>query len=534
MEVPELEFLWSYVDHWGKEDPEFPAVYYRGKTYTSQELAEITDRLAKVFLNLGVEKGDRIVTILPSNPEYLFTFIAANKIGAITTPMDVRYRITDLRRFIPHVEPKVVVSMNTSGDNDILASLKELSREPEFTNIKYLMTEPADFGEPFYKLLEQDYPLEAELKEAKDNQHLDEGALIIFTGGTTGIPKAALLSHENVALMCYLEEDFLTGTLTEHGVTGNIKSLAALPPSHVGGTVELIGTALVGKYEMYLLERWSPLEVLQTVQDKGIQFIGGVPVMYAIMVSMEELDQFDLSSVQLSFISGDKVSLELLEGIRAKISPLIVVGYGSTEAGSEVTLTSVGDDLKELARGYVGKPLLGMEIKIVDDDGHTLPPGEEGEILVRGPLTIKGYYKMPEEDRAGFTDEGYCRTGDLGYLTEDGGLYIKGRKKQIIRVGSYTVLPAEVEEVVVKHPHISLAAAIGVPDEIYGEVIWLFVVPVDGKEISEDEIINHCKEQLANYKVPKKVIIRDQIPLTRIGKADRDLLRKEVIASMGK
>ncbi len=532
MAVPELTFLWNYVDHWGRVDPEFPAVNFQGKTYSSAELSAITDQLARALLDLGVRKGDRVVTILPSNPQYVFTFIAANKIGAITVPMDVRYRITDLRRFIPQVSPKVVVSMNAAGDNDILASLKELSGEPGFAGITYLMTEPADFGDSFGELLEKSYPLEEELEAAKKDQQPHEGALIIFTGGTTGIPKAALLSHVNVTLMCYLEEDFLSGILRGRGVTGTIKTVAALPPSHVGGTVELIGTALVGRYEMHLLERWSPLEVLQTIQDQKVQFIGGVPVTYAILVSMKELDQFDLSSVELSFLSGDKVPLELLEGIRARISPLVVVGYGSTEAGSEVTFTDIGDDLKELAKGYVGKPLPGMELKIVDDLGNALPAGEEGEVLIKGPLTINNYYRMPEEDRAGFSADGYCLSGDLGYLTADGGLYIKGRKKQIIRVGSYTVLPAEIEEVVVRHPAVSLAAAIGVPDKIYGEVVWLFVVPKEGCTVGEEEIIALCKEQLAGYKVPKKVNLRQEIPLTRIGKADRELLRKEVVAKI--
>lgn len=532
MALPKFDFLWNYVDHWSQENPDFPAIHFQDRTYTSREVSEITDRVARILLSMGVKKGDRVVTILPSNPEYVFTFVAANKIGAITVPMDVRYRLTDLRRFIPHVEPKVVVSVNAAGENDILASLKELSGEEKFSGIDYLMVEPTDFGRSFHKLLERDYPLETELQEAKKNQDPDEGALIIFTGGTTGVPKAALLSHVNVTMMCYLEDDFLSTILRNRGVSGNIKTVAALPPSHVGGTVELIGTALVGKYEMNLLEKWSPLEVLQTIQDEKISFIGGVPVTYAILVSMKELDEFDLSSVELSFLSGDKVSLELLQGIRTRISPLVVVGYGSTEAGSEVTFTDIDDDLAELARGYVGKPLPGMEVKIVDDEGNTLPPGEEGEVLIKGPLTVNNYYRMPEEDKAGFSADGYCLSGDLGYITEDGGLYIKGRKKQIIRVGSYTVLPYEVEDVVVKHPHVSLAAALGIPDELYGEVVWLFVVPLAGMKVSEEEIIDLCKEQLANYKVPKRVLIRDEIPLTRIGKADRATLRKEVIESL--
>jgi len=529
-EVPRFDFLWQYVEHWSSVDPKYTAMRFGDKAVSTKELNEITDQLAKVFLSFGVKRGDRIVTILPSRPEYIYTLIAASKLSTITVPMDVRYKISDLRRFIFHVEPKVIVAISRVEDNEIAETLKVL--RPELGDIKYIMVEPSDFGTPFEQVLKMKLNLENELKAAKASQSPEDDILIIFTGGTTGVPKASLLSHKNVVSMCAIEGEVLGRYLADKGITGRIKNLAAFPPSHVGGTLELIGTGIVGGQEMILLDHWSPYPVLEITQQEKIPFIGGVPTMYAIILSLPDLDKFDLSSLKIAVLSGEKVSLELLEGIRKKLCDTIVIGYGTTEAGAEVTFTEPSDELSKLAEGYVGKPLPGVEIKIIDEDGNSLPAGEVGEIVIKGPLTSRGYFRQPEENKKGFSPDGFCRTGDLGYLTENKELYITGRKKFTIRVGSYTVLPAEVEEVVFKNPNVAMAAAIGVPHAIYGEVVWLFVAPKFGSTVSEEEIMETCKRELADFKVPRRVVIREILPITRIGKVDRVRLREEAIKSL--
>ena len=523
MQVPRLDYLWQYVEHWAAIDPHFPALRYGEETISAAELAQTVDQTAQALLHLGVTKGDRIVTILPSIPRYVSLFLAAGKIGAITVPLDVRYRAADFRRLVPHVEPRLVISIAGSGDNDIAETLRSLSAEFS-PDIQYYMVKAADFGTSLDAVLAQEFELDADLQLAQASLHPDEASLLIFTGGTTGVPKAALLSHRNIASAIYHELRLIANALAAQGVTGRIKTLACLPPSHVGGTVELIGTGIMGGWRMIMLDHWSPRTVLEVTQKENIPWIAGVPTMYAILLSLPDLDQYDLSAVKLAVLSGEKVSLELLQGIKARICDTLINGYGSTEAGAEVTFTDPADDLAEIAAGYVGQPLPGQEIKIVDFDDAELPPGEEGEVLVRGPMTIKSYYKMPEEDRVGFTPDGWCRTGDLGYLTEDGGLYIKGRKKQVIRVGSYTVLPTEVESVAVQNPNVAMAAAVGVPHEIYGEVVWLAVVPQAGRNVTEDEIIQGCRQELADFKVPKRVIIAEDLPMTRLGKVDRAAL----------
>jgi long-chain acyl-CoA synthetase len=263
--------------------------------------------------------------------------------------------------------------------------------------------------------------------------------------------------------------------------------------------------------------------------ERQIPLCGAVPTMYAILLSLPDLDRFDLSCLKIVFLSGEKVALELLQGVHDRICPHIVVGYGSTEAGAEATFTEPGDALELLASGYVGKPQPGVRIAIVDENDRPLAPGEVGDVLIGGPLTIPGYFRMPEEDAAGFTEDGMCRTGDLGHVTESGALVIQGRKKQIIRVGSYTVLASEVEEVALTQADVAVAAAVGIPHEIYGEVVWLVVAPVEGKEIDVDAVRELCEGQLADFKVPRRIEVRERMPMSRIGKIDRVLLKTELL-----
>jgi len=528
MVLPKFDYLWQYVEYWAEVDPDFPSLRFGNKTISAAEFNQTVRHLAQTFIEHGVKKGDRIVTILPSCPEYVFTYLAANRIGAIVAPLDVRFREAEYRRFIGHVEPKIVILKSAVPGNDIARTIQALSMAFD-PGIRYFIVGENDLGTPFESLLARHFQTDQALAARQALLNPEDGALIIFTGGTTGVPKAALLPHRHISSASYLESEFIIKCLGEKGVSGRIKMTQNLPPSHVGGTIEILSTCIIGGWEQILQEDWHPYTVLETIQTERLALIGGVPTMYAILLSLPDLDRFDLSSLQLAITSGEKVSLELLQGIRAKICGAIANGYGSTETGPETTFTDPSDPIELLADGYVGKPLPGQELKIVDENDHELPAGKPGEILTRGSCSFIEYYKMPDETKAMFTPDGWCRSGDLGYLTEDGGLYIQGRIKQIIRVGSYTVLPTEIEEVVIQHPKVALAAVIGMPDKILGEVVWLVVSPQAGQTVSESELIELCRSKLADFKVPKKVIVQASLPMTRIGKVDRLVVRKEVM-----
>lgn len=537
MQIPELRLLWEYPKYWAEKDPDLPIMRFKKKTITIKEFNDITEQLAKTFLSMGLNKGDTIITMLPTIPEYIFTFIAASKIGAITIPMDINYKKADLLRLIPHSSPKIIVTINKFGKNRISDMFEELSSE--FKNIKYVIVGKSNFGISFEEILNHEYDLDKELSSIKESQNENEDILIIWTGGTTGIPKAVLLSHKNIVSMALLEYQKIAEAHQNFNLTERMRFLVNLPVSHVGGTQELICTALIGNCEMIIQAEWSPFDSLSAMKEYNLTWIGGVPTMFKIYLSLPNLDSYEPKKyLKFVVVAGEKVSLDLLENIRDKFCESIIDGYGATEAGAGVAFTDIGDDLKKISNGYVGKPLPGVDILIVDENGKLLPPGKTGEVLVYGPITSKGYYKMPEEDKVGFNSDGYCKTGDLGYLGEDGGLYITGRIKHIIRVGSYTVLPGEIEELVLKHPKVAIAAALGAPDEIYGEVIWLVIIPELGQEIGEvdkNEILKMCEVNLAKFKVPKKIIVYpldpNNLPITRIGKVDRVRLKKELVPS---
>ncbi len=528
LDIPKFDYLWQYVKHWASIDPEFPFIKFKWKKYNAKEFSDTVDHLAEAFLDLGVKKGDTIVTILPMIIEYVLIYFAANSIGAICVPMDVRFRSADYRRFINQADPKLVFLIGKARGYNIANIIKELSSEFNH-KIKYYIIGRDEYGIPFEELLTKNYNLSNELKKIQLELNPDDGALIIFTGGTTGVPKAALLTHRNIARASYLEAKYIKDKGEPLGLKPRFKMINNFPPSHVGGSVEIMGTIIAAGCEIILQEQWNPYAVLRAIRKLKLQLIGGVPTMYAIMLSLPDLDNFDLSSLVLAVVSGEKLSMELLTGMRDKICPNILNAYGSTESGPEVTFTDIGDPLEELANGYVGELLPDQEMKIVDENDNELNSGEIGEMLFRGSLTIPGYYKMPEENKTTFTIDGWCRSGDLGYITKDGRIYIKGRKKFIIRVGSYTVLPSEVESVVIEHPKVAMVAAIGVPDKIYNEVVRLAVVPESGQEINEDEILEMCEKELADFKVPKKVIIKKELPITRLAKIDRPTLQKQII-----
>lgn len=528
-----FDFLWQYVEYWATTDPDYIAMRFNNYSYTYHEFEILTNKIATEFLHLGVRKGDMIASMLPASPEYILALIAADKIGAIITALDVKYKAADLKIFISHIKPKIVLALSESDNYDVSNALKLAEEGLGLKNaINYFFIGQTKFGQAFENIYKGKPEYNKELAKLKTAQYIGDGMVVIFTGGTTGVPKAALLSKQNVTAMAVAESGIISNALEEKGVIGRIKTIACLPPSHVGGTVELIGSSIVAGSEMLIHNTWSPKRVLETVQTEKITWIGGVPTMFAIMTLIPDIDKYDLSSLKMVLLSGEKVEKKLLLQIRSKICPNLLIGYGSTEAGSEVTFTEFSDSDDKLADGYVGKALKGVDIKIIDDNGNILPHSEIGEIQISGQFTINNYYKMPEEDEAGFTKDGYCKSGDKGYLTEDGELYIKGRIKHIIRVGSYTVMPSEVEDVAIKHPSVSMAAAIGVPDEIMGEVVWLVVSPKHGKTIKEEELIEFCKNELAKYKVPQKIIIEKEFPVSRIGKVLRVEIQNKIIKSL--
>ena len=519
-EIPLYPLLWQYLEHWASLFPNLPAIVFNERTISYGELNKMTDRFAKALISLGINKGDRVLTILPQRPEFTILFLGACKIGAITVPMDIRYKKEEIRHLSHVIEPKVIVSIDQFRGNDFATILDELKLELSYVKYYVLVGESESLPTAlsFDYLLSNDYKqLEQELKRRKRSLRDEDDLIIVFTGGTTGKPKGAILSHKNVVSMNL-------GKQTAWKLSHDDRMLVHLPPSHVGGSTDSIAQAIVSGVTMVMLDYFRPDDTLKIIEKEKVTILGQVPTMYRMEFSLPDFEKYDLSSLRLLWVSGDKISSDLLEKMFKLCKP-VVISYGCTEADG-VTVTRVEDSKKILKRpGYVGKPCQGYKIKIVDENRKILPPKNVGEIAIRGPIVSKGYYKMPEETANCFDSEGWFYTGDLGFLDRNGRLYITGRKKEIIRTGSYTVLPKEIEDVLIVHPKVQLAAVVGVPDKIYGEVVWAFVVPKQGAKLTTEELKNLCTKKLSDYKIPRRFLIRDSIPMTRTGK----IARKELV-----
>ncbi len=404
--VQEFDYLWQYLDHWAEVDEAYPAVKFKDKEISYGELKDRVDRLAASLLKLGVNKGDRVATVLPMTPEYVYTFLACSKIGAICVPMDVRYRTAELKKFLGHAEPKVVISVESFQENNQRKILTEI--ESEIGNPEIF------FVDDFDELLKSE-PLDKVI-----DQKPDDDILIIFTGGTTGVPKATLLSHRNIVSMAIGE---LRSVVRYIGREERMNMLVHLPPSHVGGTTELLATGLVNGSKMVLIDHWRPDTVLKELKEEKIAFFGAVPTMFALIFSLN----VPLPPVELLVTAGEKLNPELLKRMRQWCEK-VGVGYGSTETAGFATFSLPEDDPSKFTEGYVGVPFDGVDVKIVDDEGNEVEDGEIGEVLVKGPMVSKGYFRQPEETEKGFRD-GYWVSGDLGFK-KGRELYIAGRKRK--------------------------------------------------------------------------------------------------------
>jgi acyl-CoA synthetase (AMP-forming)/AMP-acid ligase II len=538
MEIPKYRFLWEYVDHWAATKPDYPMITYKRKVITAREVKKRSDILAKAFLEKGVQKGDLIAPVIATTPEFIYTYIASSRVGAIVVPMDKEYKTKDFETLIPHSNPKIIIAMKRWEKNKIADNL--LSLKDRFGDIHYITIGNHELGESLNDVLEKDYVNDDDLEERKELLTADDCLMVIWTGGTTGAPKAVELSNINVIDMAILEYKKIYNDLAKAGYQteeGVLRFLVNMPMSHVGGIIELLTTGLVYGLEMIVQASWSPWDSLKAMQKYNIPFMGGVPTMFKILLSIPDLDNYTPKKyLKMIVMSGEKVSADLLRNIEQRICENIIIGYGSTEAGAEVTFTDIEDDFEKIADGYIGKALPGVKIKIINEQGDEIPIGEKGEIVVKGSITSSSYYKMPEKNKEGFTEDGYCKTGDIGYLDQEGGLYISGRIKEIIRVGGYTVFPPEIEGLALEHPKVAIAAALGAPAEIHGEIVWLVVGPELGQKFTDEdkaELMESLRQNLAKFKVPKKIIVYpldpNDLPITRLGKVDRKRLKKELI-----
>lgn len=506
--VPEL------LEHVSSFDK--PFFIYQGEAVTYREFDRITDEIATAFLRMGLKKGDRVGIIALNQPEWLYTFFAANKVGIGVVALNVRYREAELEYMLNNSSAKALVSLpELDGFSYVEFFEKNKERFPELQHLIYIGSTGSGSGTPFESLLgEVDERL---IEQAESEVEEQDTSVIIYTSGTTGKPKGANITHKSIlsssrALgehMRNSEEDIILGHM---------------PLNHVGGISCSILSAVHFGATVILIPSFVPELVLDAIQRYKATIFAGVPTMY-LMLFNSSFEKYDVSSLRLVVIGGSNAQPELLKRIRAGFPNATVMNlYGLTESSGACICSPLDDSFDDMLDS-IGVPIGDYEVMIVDENGQPLPDGEVGEIAIKGDCVCNGYIGLEEKTRESFRN-GWLFTGDMAYKRGNR-VYFMGRKKEMYIQAGYNVYPAEIENVLIKHPKVFMVAVIGVPDDFYGEKGVAYVVPKG--EVSQEELKEYCARYLADYKVPKEFIFEESLPLTPAGKIQKsELLRMYV------
>jgi long-chain acyl-CoA synthetase len=479
---------------------EYVALTFDGRELTNLEQQRAANRVANALRRLGVGAGDRVVVMLPNGPEVLQAYPAILKLGAVIVPVVFLLGPEEVGHILAHSGAKVLI---TSPD---------LAWKAEgWTGPVVLVGGEAGRALTWEAMVAS----EAETFSTLERRPEDL-AVILYTAGTTGQPKGVALSHGNL-----MSNARAAATLYEHDRTQ--WSLAVLPLSHSYGLTLMNAGHILGTRAVLL--RWfNPELVLETIQRYRVQQMSGVPTMFVYLLNFPEADRFDTSSMKTWGSGAAPLPVEIVEPFERRFGGRLLEGYGLTEASPVVSAHRYSGERR---LGSVGQPIPGVEVTIVDDEDRPLPVGEIGEVCVRGPNVMLGYYRMPEET-ARTVRNGWLHTGDVGRVDADGYLYIVERKKDLIIRGGFNIYPREVEDVLYAHAAVAEAAVVGVRDPLMGEDVLAFVVPKTGTAPTAEELIAFCQERLAKYKCPKQVRFLDRLPKSPIGKILRKELRAQV------
>jgi acyl-CoA synthetase (AMP-forming)/AMP-acid ligase II len=402
----------------------------------------------------------------------------------------------------------------------------------EFTFVKKVLVigQPVEGTESFSAFTEQPRPeLDAALSHRASLVQENAPALLMYTSGSTGKPKGVVHTHRSIVENIKIEaEKFYSDE--------DMRVLLHFPINHVAADVEIGFAAVLAGGCIIFMDQFDPVGSLKVIEKERITMFGQVPVMFLLQMKQPEFFQTDFSSLKLIVWAGaaaPKIMLDILMGICTQTGTMLMTGYGSTEVCGFVTYTEKGDDLETLMK-TAGKIAPPFELKIVDEKRREIPNGQVGEIAVRGPFMFKEYLNNPEATTEVLDSEGWYYTSDLASRDDRGYITICGRKSEMFKTGGENVYPREIEEIIEAQGGILFAAVIGVPDDLYQEVGWAFAMTFPGKEVTEEELREYCKSRLANYKVPKKFIVRPLLPLLATGKVDKLALKKEMAEMLEK
>ena len=498
-----------------KSHPNHIFLSFYGKKFTYNEISSSVTAFASALQKNGVQKGDRVAIMLPNCPQYVISYYGILTVGGIITqvnPMSVERELKEL--------------LNDSGSETIIVlnSLYPLVKSVlNETNLRKIIVvnltdtiEEYESGTEFEKFLQSGH------KEVKPVMidPIEDVAVLQYTSGTTGRSKGVMLTHRNLYANILQQREFFKGAI-DHG---SERVLSIIPFFHVYGMNVCINLSVLMANEIILLPRFEIQEVLNTIKNEKPTLFPGVPTMYIAIINHPESEKYGIDAIKLCNSGSAPMPVDLIRQFENKTGATILEGYGLSEASPT---THCNPAFAERKPGTVGIPYPSTDSKIVDlaNGIDEVPVGKIGELILKGPQVMKGYWNLPEETAHTIRD-GWLYTGDIASVDEDGYVSIVDRKKDMIIASGYNVYPREIEEVIYEHPCVQEAVVIGVPDTYRGETVKAVIVLKEGKKVTEVEMKEYCKNNLATYKVPRMIEFRKELPKTNVGKIVRRAIRE--------
>jgi len=489
----------------GLNRPQNPAIIEGKKHICYSELYEMANRLSNGLKGLGVTPQCKVSLYLPNSSQFVVSYYAIQQIGAVVVPINTLLRAEEISYIVQHSESNVIITnVDHYGEVKRAASQSGVLSHVIVSGIK------EDGVVNFEELISLSSADEPGVTIAEDDT-----AVIIYTSGTTGRPKGAMLTQGNISSNVITFNEIMRGSPDD-------KMIAVLPLAHIFGQTCVMNTSIYNGGALVLHQKFDPVEILESIHFNKATVFTGVPTMYTYIVNHPDALKYDTSHLRLCISGGAPIPVKVLNRFEGMFKCIIIEGYGLSETSPVCAFNTIEGPRKPAS---TGAPVDRVDIRIFDEQDKENPMGEVGEIVVRGPNVMKGYYRDPEATALAMRG-GWFHTGDMAYKDGQGHIFIVDRKKDMILKSGYNVYPREVEEILYSHPKIAEAAVIGVSDEIKGEEVKAFVVLKEGESVTEEEIRAYCRSKIAPYKTPRYVEMVAALPKGSTGKILRRQLRE--------
>lgn len=518
-----------------EKSPSKYATYFFGKQMTYAELYQSSCKFANALMDAGLQKGDRVSIMLPNCPQAVIAYYGTLMAGGVVVQTNPLYVERELEHQLADSGAKFIlcldllysrvmtVKKNTQVEKVIVTAIKDYLPFPK--SLIYPFIQKKNYGfKPEVEYNSTTVKFVSFLSQGKEKvpevkvDPKEDLALLQYTGGTTGLAKGVMLTHRNLVAnttQCFHWMYDLNGKEN--------RTLAALPFFHVYGMTVSMNLSIMTGSQMFIVPKFDPKEILQIIDKHKITIFPGAPTMYIGLINHPDIGKYDLSSIEACISGSSSLPAEVQVKFEELTGGKLVEGYGLTEASP---VTHCNPIWGERRGGSIGLPWPDTEAVIFVEPGEVAKPGEVGELAVRAPQVMKGYWNRPEDTQATFYED-WLLTGDMGYMDEDGYFFIVDRKKDMIIAGGFNIYPREIEEVLFEHEAIQEAVIIGVPDPYRGETVKAFIVTKEGESVTDKELDKFCRARLAAYKVPRQYEFRKELPKTMVGKVLRRVLVEE-------